>query len=120
MSWLLPFTLLLAFLSLFGISWIVFDYDPQSSPWYILTGMIFFIFILVLCTLGLLIYFVRTRRYRRYSANWYFKTSFKLAFFAALLVAIYVTLSILKIVNTFNVLAAFLGVGLFALWAYLG
>ncbi len=120
MAFLLPITFLFACVSAFGVFWIVLGFDPQNAPWYILAALISCVFVFVWSFLGLLFYFLRTRRYRRYSANWYFKTSFKLAFFAGLFGAIIATLAIIRIVNFFNVGTAVLAVGLLAVWAYMG
>lgn len=120
MAFLLPFTFLFACFSVFGLFWIIWEFDPQSAPWYIFAALVFCIFVFAWSLLGLLIYFLRTRRYRRYSANWYFKTSFKLAFFAALFCAIVSTLAVIRIINFFNLAAAVLAVILLMVWAYMG
>jgi len=65
-------------------------------------------------------YFARTRLYKRYSANWYFYTSFKMAFFVALFVAIVATLTIIQLVTLLNVALTILAVSLLAFWSYLG
>lgn len=117
---LLPFTFLVAFASLFGIAWVVTAFDPQSAPWYIFTGFDFLLFLFVFCTLGMLLYFIRTRFYRRYDPSWYFKTSFKMAFFVALFLALIAQLTASQVLNIFNLFGVILAVGLFAFWSYLG
>lgn len=117
---LLPFSALLAFLSLFGLVWIVYDVDPDTARWYFFVLFVILLFTLIFCGLGLFLYFVRTRFYRRYSANWYVKTSFKMAFFVALFIALAATLAILQLVTTLNIALAILAVSLFAFWSYLG
>ena len=119
-TWLLPFAFLIAVASLFGLSWIVVEVDPKAAPWYIFVILIFSIFTSVFCLLGLVLYFVRTRLYKRYSVNWYVKTSFKMAFFVAIFLALAAALAILQLVTLFNVLLAILAVSLFAVWSYLG
>ena len=117
---LLPIAFLILCASIFGLAWIVIDVDPKSAPWYIFTALVILIFTLVFCFLGLLLYFLRTRFYKRYSANWYVKTSFKMAFFVAIFLALAAALAILQLVTLFNVLLAILAVSLFAVWSYLG
>lgn len=120
MSKFLPFAFLIAIVSLFGLVWIFTEVDPESASWYIFAMVVGLIFTTIFSTLGLLLYFVRTRLYKRYSANWYVKTSFMMAFFVALFVAIVATLAIFGQINTFNVILAILAVSLFAFWSYLG
>ena len=120
MSKFLPFVFLISAASLFGLSWIVIRVDPDSAPWYIFALFNFLLFASVWGFLGLILYFVRTRFYKRYSANWYFKTSFKMAFFVALFVAIAAVLAILKLVTTLNIILAIVALVLFAIWSYLG
>jgi len=117
---LLPFVFLIAVASLFGLSWIVVEVDPKVAAWYIFTILVILIFTSIFCLLGLILYFLRTRLYKRYSANWYVKTSFKMAFFVALFLALAATLAILQLVTLFNVILAILAVVLFAVWSYLG
>ena len=81
---LLPIAALVAFFSLFGLLWIVIGVDPGEAPLYIFGLFVLFLFVTSFCAFGTLLYFLRTRLYKRYSANWYFKTSFKMAFFIAL------------------------------------
>src|SRR3989344_3838380 len=116
----LPFSFLLLFASIFGLTWIVVEVDPDSAAWYIFALFVSLLFLLVFNLLGLILYFVRTRFYRRYSANWYFKTSYKMSFFIAFFVAIAAGLAILELVTTFNVVLGILAVSLFAFWSYLG
>ncbi|MBI2326877.1 hypothetical protein HYU92_01015 [Candidatus Curtissbacteria bacterium] len=117
---LLPFSFLLLFASLFGLAWIVVEVDPDSTEWYIFALFIILLFLSLFNFLGLVLYFARTRFYRRYSANWYFKTSYKMAFFFAFFLAIVATLALFSQINTFNVTLAILAVSLFAFWSYLG
>ena len=117
---LLPFVFLIAVASLFGLSWIVVEVDPKVAAWYIFTILVILIFTSIFCLLGLILYFLRTRLYKRYSANWYVKTSFKMAFFVALFLALAATLAILQLVTLFNVILAILAVVLFAVLSYLG
>jgi len=116
---LLPVVFLILCASIFGLTWIVIEIDPDTTPWYIFALFIFLLFWIVFCLLGLVLYFLRTRFYRRYSANWYFYTSFKMAFFIAVFVAVSATLAILQLVNLFNVLLVILAISLFAFWSYL-
>jgi amino acid transporter len=117
---LLPLVFLSAFATLFGLMWIVIVADPHSSPWYIFAGFDLLLFSFVFCALGMFLYFVRIRFYKRYDPSWYFKTSFKMAFFAALFLAIIVQLTISQLLTLFNLLGVILAVGLFAFWSYLG
>ena len=117
---LLPFAFLIEVASLFGLSWIVIEVDPKGAPWYIFALLVLLIFASVFCLLGLILYFLRTRLYKRYSARWYVYTSFKMAFFVALFLALSATLAILQLVTLFNVTLAILAVVLFAIWSFLG
>ncbi len=120
MARFLPFVFLISVLSTFGIAWIVTTIDPQSAPLYIFGLFDLLLFLAIWGLGGIALYFVRTRFYRRYSANWYFKTSFKMAFFVALFVAIAAILALLKLVTTFNLILAIVALALFATWSYLG
>jgi|SRR3989344_9427383 len=120
MQKLLPFSFLLSVVSLFGIAWIVVDVDPDIAPWYVLALMVILIFTSILGLLGLALYFVRIRFYKRYSVNWYIKTSFKMSFFVAFFIALVATLAIFKLISLFNLILAGLAVCLFAVWSYLG
>src|SRR3989344_3070801 len=115
----LPLVFLVSVASVFGIAWIVTSVDPEGAKWYFFGLFDLLLFIAVWGLGGLLLYFVRTRLYRRYSANWYFYTSFKMAFFVATFVAISATLAILQLVNLFNILLVILAISLFAFWSYL-
>ena len=117
---LLPFSFLIFCASLFGLAWIIVRIDPKSAPWYIFAIFVLLLFLTVFCLLGLAMYFLRTRLYKRYSANWYFYTSFKMAFFVALFVAIVATLTIIQLVTLLNVALTILAVSLLAFWSYLG
>ena len=116
----LPFIFLISVFSLFGLSWIVTEVDPEKAPIWISAIFIFLLFVVVLGFLGLVIYFLRTRLYKRYDVNWYIFTSFKMAFFVALFVAIAATLAIFDLVSLFNVSLAILSIALFAVYSYLG
>ena len=116
----LPLIFLISVFSLFGLSWIVTEVDPQTAPIWIFALFVFLLFVVVLGFLGLVIYFLRTRLYKRYDVNWYIFTSFKMAFFVALFVAIAATLAIFDLVSLFNVSLAILSITLFAVWSYLG
>lgn len=116
----LPFVFLFFVASLFGLAWIVIQIDPDSAAWYFFALFVFFLFAAVWGFLGLVLYFLRTRFYRRYSANWYFKTSFKMAFFMALFIAVAAILAILELVTILNVVLAIVALSLFAIWSYLG
>ena len=116
---LLPVAFLILCASIFGLAWIVIKVDPDAAAWYIFVLFIFLLFWTVFSLLGLIFYFLRTRLYRRYSANWYFYTSFKMAFFVAAFVAISATLAIFQLVNLFNILLVILAISLFAFWSYL-
>src|SRR3990170_736528 len=116
----LPLVFLISVFSLFGLSWIVTEVDPQTAPIWIFALFVFLLFAVVFGFLGLVIYFLRTRLYRRYDVNWYIFTSFKMAFFVALFVSISATLAIFDLVSLFNVSLAIVSIALFAVWSYLG
>ena len=116
----LPLTFLIAILSLFSLLWIVTGVDPTVARWYMFALFVALLFLFVFNFLGLALYLLRTRFYKRYSASWYFKTSFKMAFFVALFVSLAAILDVLHLVNTFNIVLAIAAITLFALWSYLG
>ena len=116
----LPLIFLASTFSLFGISWIVTEVDPETAPVWIFALFVFLLFAVVFGFLGLIIYFLRTRFYKRYDVNWYIFTSFKMAFFVALFVAIAATLAIFDLVSLFNVSLAIVSITLFAIYSYLG
>ena len=116
----LPLIFLTSTFSLFGLSWIVSEVDPEIAPIWIFALFVFLLFAVVFGFLGLVIYFLRTRLYRRYDVNWYIFTSFKMAFFVALFVSISATLAIFDLVSLFNVSLAIVSIALFAVWSYLG
>ena len=120
MAKLLPLTFLTALASFFGLVYIVIEIDPTLAHWYILVLFVLLIFIFLFNFLGLVLYFIRTRFYKHYSSDWYFKTSFKMALFIALFAALVTTLAILELITTFNIILAILAVSLLAFWAYLG
>ena len=116
----LPIIFLISVFSLFGLSWIVTEVDPEKAPIWIFALFVFLLFLTVFGFLGLIIYFLRTRFYKRYDVNWYIFTSFKMAFFVALFVAIAATLAIFDLVSLFNVSLAIISIALFAVYSYLG
>ena len=120
MARLLPFAFLTAVLSIFGLAWIVTEVNPDSASWYIFALLVILIFASVFCLLGLVLYFVRTRFYKRYDPNWYFRTSFKMALYVAFFAALAATLAILQLVTILNIVLAILAVALLAIWSYLG
>jgi len=120
MSRFLPFVFLASVASLFGIAWIVVGVDPDLAPWYIFAVAFILIFTAIFGLLGLFLYFLRTRFYRRYSVNWYIKTSFKMSFFVAFFIALVCALAVLKLISLFNLVLAGLAVSLFAIWSFLG
>jgi len=116
----LPLIFLTSTFSLFGLSWIVSEVDPKTAPVWIFAIFVSLFFVAVFGFLGLIIYFLRTRLYRKYDVNWYIYTSFKMAFFVALFVAIAAALAIFDLISLFNVSLAILSIALFAIWSYLG
>src|SRR3990167_110537 len=116
----LPLIFLISTFSLFGLSWIVTEVDPEKAPLWIFALFVLLLFVVVFGFLGLIIYFLRTRLYKRYDINWYIFTSFKMAFFAAVFIAIAATLAIFDLVSLFNVSLAILSIALFAIYSYLG
>ena len=117
---LLPLVFLISVASLFGISWIVVAVDPDSAVWYIFALLIFLIFATVFGLFGLALYFVRIRFYKRYSVNWYIKTSFKMSALVAFFIALASALAILQLISVFNLILAGLAVSLFAFYSFLG
>src|SRR3990167_6067769 len=97
--YLLPLIFLTSTFSLFGLSWIVSEVDPETAPVWIFAIFVSLLFVAVFGFLGLIIYFLRTRLYRKYDVNWYIFTSFKMAFFVALFAAIVATLAIFDLVS---------------------
>ena len=120
MARLLPFVFLIIATSLFGLAWIVIQVDPETAAWYFFAIFVLLLFTSVWGFLGLVLYFVRTRLYKRYEPNWYFRTSFKMAFFVALFIAVAAILAILELVTLLNVTLAIVALALFAFWSYLG
>ena len=116
----LPLIFLTSTFSLFGLSWIVSEVDPKTAPVWIFAIFVSLFFVAVFGFLGLIIYFLRTRLYRKYDVNWYIYTSFKMAFFVALFVAIAAALAIFDLISLFNISLAILSIALFAIWSYLG
>ncbi len=120
MARILPLIFLVSVFALFGISWIVVGVNPDNAPFYIYAILILFIFLATFGFLGLVLYFLRTRLYKRYSAKWYFYTSFKMAFFVAVFAGLISVLAILRLITVFNIALLILAIILFALWSYLG
>ncbi|OGE08204.1 hypothetical protein A3A60_03760 [Candidatus Curtissbacteria bacterium RIFCSPLOWO2_01_FULL_42_26] len=120
MSHFLPFVFLAAFASAFGIAWIIAGVDPNSAPWYIFVLLVLLFSVAIFGFLGLALYFVRTKFHKRYSVDWYIKTSFKMAAFIALFVGLVSALAVLKLVTTINLILVILVVCLLAWWSYLG
>src|SRR3989344_2628856 len=119
MAKFLPLIFLVSAASLFGLAWIVIEVDPELAAWYIFALFDFLLFVSVWGFLGLVLYFARTRLYKRYEPNWYFRTSFKMAFFVALFIAVAAILAILELVTLLNVTLAIVALALFAFWSYL-
>lgn len=117
---LLPFIFLTSVISVFGLSWIVIRVDSDTAPIYIFGLFVFLLFAAVWGFLGLILYFARTRLYKRYNPDWYFGTSFKMAFFIAFFIALAAVMAILDLVTLINVALAILALALFAVWSYLG
>jgi len=120
MSRYLPFVFLASVASLFGISWIIFGVDPNIARWYIFVSLVLMVFVTIFSFLGLALYFVRIRFYKRYSVDWYIKTSFKMAFFVALFVTLVSALAVLRLMTTVNLVLVILAVCLLAIWSFLG
>lgn len=117
---LLPFAFLISAFSFFGLVWIIVGVDPDSAKWYIFALFIGLIFLFVFNFLGTGLYFIRTKFVKNYDKRWYVKTSFKMAFFVALFLAILTALAILQLVTMLTVVSSILVVGLLAVWSYLG
>ena len=117
---LLPIAFLLAASTLFGISWIVIGVDPEEAPWYIFILFLGLLFTFIFNFFGLLLYFLRTKFIKNFDRRWYIKTSFKMAFFVAVFITLMAMLAILKLATTLTLIAAFLAIGLLAVWVYLG
>ena len=120
MSRYLPFVFLASVASLFGISWIIFGVDPNIARWYIFVSLVLMVFVTIFSFLGLALYFVRIWFYKRYSVDWYIKTSFKMAFFVALFVTLVSALAVLRLMTTVNLVLVILAVCLLAIWSFLG
>ena len=120
MARLLPFVFLISTTSLFGLAWIITSFDPEVAPWYIFTLFIILLFLSIFGLLGLILYFIRTRLYKRYNVSWYVYTSFKMAFFVALFIAGAAALTILDSVSLTNTALLAIAISLFALWSFLG
>ncbi len=120
MARILPLIFLVSVIALFGISWIVVGVNPDDAPFYIYAILILFIFLATFGFLGLVLYFLRTRLYKRYSAKWYFYTSFKMAFFVGVFAGLISILAVLRLITFFNIALLIVALILFALWSYLG
>lgn len=120
MTKFLPFAFLISAFSFFGLAWIIVGVDPDTAPWYIFVLFVGLIFLLVFNLLGLLLYFIRTKFVKNYDKRWYVKTSFKMAFFIALFMAILTALAILQLINVLTGISSIMAVGLLAVWVYLG
>ena len=79
-----------------------------------------FLFTAIWGFLGLVLYFVRTKLHKRYSSIWYFKTSFKMAFFVAAFIAVSAVFAILDLITKKNIILTITALILFAVWSYLG
>lgn len=120
MTRFLPLIFLVSVFSVFGLVLLIWYTDPEIAPWYIFGLFSILVFITVWGFLGTILYFVRIRFYRRFSAKWYFETSFKMAFFVAGFIALVTILALLQMVTALNLLLAVVAICLFALWSYLG
>lgn len=120
MSRFLPLVFLISSFSFFGIVWIVWSVDPDVAAWYFFALLIMLIFIALFGYLGLILYFLRTRLYRRYSANWYVYTSFKMAFFVAGFSSMVAILALLQLISILNIILLISAFSLIAFWSYLG
>lgn len=120
MSRYLPFIFLASVLCVFSITLIIWYVNPDTARWYLFALVIALVFAASWGLAGTGLFFLRTRFYKRYSSKWYFETSFKMAFFAALFMAFIAALGVLKLISTFNLFLAIVAVSLFALWSYLG
>lgn len=120
MTKLLPLALLASFFSLFGILWIVVKVDPEANPWHFFAIFVLLVFIFLFCFLGTLLYFLRTKFYKKYDPSWYFKTSFKMSFFVAFFLALVALLEVLRLITLLNLGLALLVVTIFAFYSYLG
>ena len=120
MARMLPFVFLISVTSLFGISWIVFEVDPNIAPWYIFALLILLIFISLAGNLGLLLFFTRTIFHKRFSVNWYITTSFEMSSFIAFFVVLASILAMLQLISIFNLILAGTAVSLFATYSFVG
>lgn len=120
MSKLFPLIFLASVFSVFGLVLLVWYTDPESAPWYIFALFSILVFGTIWGLLGTVLYFVRIRFYRRFSAKWYFETSFKMAFFVAGFISLVTILAILQLVTILNLVLAVSAICLFALWSFLG
>ncbi len=119
MTRFLPLIFLASVFSVFGLVLLIWYTDPQTAPWYIFGLFCILVFAAVWGLLGIILYFVRIRFYRRFSARWYFETSFKMAFFVAGFISLVTILAILQLVTALNLLLVVATICLFALWSFL-
>jgi hypothetical protein len=117
---LLPIIFLLSVFSIFGLGWIVTSINPENAPFYIFALFVLLIFFVVFGFIGLVLYFLRTRLYRRYNVNWYIYTSFKMSFFVAFFAAGVTGLSLFNLASFVNITLLVIALSLFAFWSYLG
>lgn len=120
MARLLPFIFLISVSCLFGLSWIIYDIDPDTAPLYIFGAFIILLFTSIWGILGLLLAFLKTRFSKRYNTSRHIYNSFKMAFFISSFFAITAALKILQLASLFNIILAILATSLFAVWSYLG
>ena len=120
MTRFLPLIFLVSVFSVFGLVLLIWYTDPESAPWYVFGLFCILVFVSVWGLLGTILYFVRIRFYRRFSAKWYFNTSFKMAFFVAGFIGLATILTVLQLVTAINLLLAGVAICLFALWSFLG
>lgn len=116
----LPFTFLGFIGSVFGILWIVFEVDPDPKPIHFFALFSFLVFLATWMGLGTFLYFARTKLYKKFEPNWYFKTSFKMAFFTALFAGLSSFLILMDLMSLFNLFLVVAVVVMFALWVFLG
>jgi len=116
----LPFIFLVAAMAIFGLVWIVWYADPDTASWDLFVAFVALVFVSSLGLLGTILYYLRTKFYRRYSQKWYFYTSFKMALFISGFLALITGLAILQLATPFNLFLSISATALFAVWSYLG
>ena len=120
MDKLLPFSFLIAFFSFFGIAWIIFDTDPDTSKYYIYILLVFLIFLLLWNFLGLIFYLFMIRINRRVDPAKYVFSSYKISLLIATFVSVFAILAILKLISTLNIALVVLSLVCFVIYNYLG